>query len=89
MYAKNLTHKITLRMDDELHSFVLMGCEVYGLSPSDFIRMCLRLSKSGLDRGLKVLDKSLDEVMTEFRERKAKEDQQDGTDHKADQHNLV
>lgn len=90
MYGKNLNHKITLRMDDDLYSFVLAGCEVYGLSPSDFVRMCLRMSKSSLDRGLKMLDKTLDEIVSEYRGRIAgQEVRQDGADHKADEHDLV
>lgn len=49
MYLKNLNHRMTLRLDDELLVFVNSASEIYGISPSDFIRQCISSVKYGYD----------------------------------------
>lgn len=49
MYLKNLKHRMTLRLDDELLAFVNSASEIYGISPSDFIRQCISSVKYGYD----------------------------------------
>lgn len=49
MYLKNLNHRMTLRLDDELLAFVNSASEIYGISPSDFIRQCISSVKYGYD----------------------------------------
>lgn len=49
MYLKNLNHRMSLRLDDELLAFVNSASEIYGISPSDFIRQCICSVKYGYD----------------------------------------
>lgn len=57
MYAKNLNHKMTLRLDDELHDFVVLCSNTYRISPSDYIRQCLGCVKASYDRAIEVQDR--------------------------------
>lgn len=59
MYLKNLSHRMTLRLDDELLAFVNSASEIYGISPSDFIRQCISSVKYGYDAArLQMVDKT-------------------------------
>lgn len=50
MYMKNLNHKMTLRLDDELYEFVNKASELYRITPSDYIRQCISTTKFAFDR---------------------------------------
>lgn len=45
MYTKDLKHKMTLRLNDELLAYVNENSDKYGISPSDFIRQCVAQHK--------------------------------------------
>lgn len=49
MYTKDLEHKISLRLDDDLFQYVCKCADVLGLTPSKFIRMCLHSLKATND----------------------------------------
>lgn len=41
MYTKDLRHKMTLRLNDELYEYVSEMSDKFTISPSDFIRQCI------------------------------------------------
>lgn len=45
MYMKDLRHKMTLRLNDELLEYVNMMSDKFSISPSDFIRQCIAQNK--------------------------------------------
>lgn len=47
MYTKDKNHRLTLRLNDQQHSFVCASAEMLGVSPSDFLRMVINVSMSG------------------------------------------
>lgn len=56
MYMKNLNHKMTLRLDDELYDFVNRASELYRVSPSDFIRQCIGTSMFAFNKANAIFD---------------------------------
>ena len=42
---KDLKHKMTLRLNDELLTYVNEMADTYSISPSDFIRQCIASHK--------------------------------------------
>ena len=41
LYTKDLKHKMTLRLNDDLKAFVEEMADLYTISPSDYIRQCI------------------------------------------------
>lgn len=39
--GSNYTHRVTLRLNDEQYGFIITVAEVLGVSPSDYLRMCV------------------------------------------------
>lgn len=64
MYMKDLNHKMTLRLNDELYNYVNAMSDKFSLSPSDFIRQCIAQNKDSRDMADKLL-KDLKESMQE------------------------
>ena len=91
MYMGDLKHKMTLRLNDDLYKFVNVASEMYGISPSEYIRQVLNTAYYGLKKGLNGINKSLDELIEEYREnvRKGTEGFENGIDRKTDSDNLV
>ena len=54
MYMKDLKHKMTLRLNDDLLNYVTSRAESVGLSPSDFIRQCIGMHKDAYERAKQV-----------------------------------
>lgn len=44
MYTKDKTNRITLRLNDEQFEFVKGNADVFGVSPSEFLRMVVNSS---------------------------------------------
>ncbi len=53
MYTKDKTHRITLRLNDEQMNFVLKDAQMFGVSPSEYIRMILNASIAIYQEGMK------------------------------------
>ena len=53
MYTKDKNHRITLRLNDEQMDFVLKDAEMFGVSPSEYIRMILNASIALYKEGMK------------------------------------
>lgn len=45
IYTKSLNHKMTLRLTDELITYVNLMSDKYAISPSDYIRQCIAKDK--------------------------------------------
>ena len=56
MYMKDLNHKMTLRLNDELYNFVNAMSDKFSLSPSDFIRQCIAQNKDSREMAEKLLN---------------------------------
>lgn len=55
MYTKDKNHRLTLRLNDQQHSFVCASAEMLGVSPSDFLRMVINVSMGGAKATDKVM----------------------------------
>lgn len=66
MYTKDKTHRITLRLNDEQMNFVLKDAEMFGVSPSEYIRMILNASialyKDGMKKAKEALGRENDKA---------------------------
>jgi len=56
MYMKDLKHKMTLRLNDELLAYVNENSDRYGISPSDFIRQCVAQHKDSREIAEKLVN---------------------------------
>lgn len=54
--GSNYTHRVTLRLNDEQYDFLIRVSNILGVSPSDYMRMCV-------NAGMVSSDKSLNETM--------------------------
>ena len=68
MYMKDLKHKMTLRLNDDLYNFVNEMSNIYQLSPSDFIRQCIGISKHSYDQTNKLLKENMNGITTTLSE---------------------
>lgn len=50
MYNKDKTHRITLRLTEEQFEFVRSNSELFGVSPSEFLRMVVNMTMSTTKR---------------------------------------
>lgn len=89
MYLKNLNHKMTLRLTDELKDYVDQMADAYGISPSDFIRQCVYNTKISQQRAEEVLKANLNEEAIARIAKELKEVSENGTDRKTDLDDLV
>ena len=85
MYMKDLKHKMTLRLNDELLEYVNEMSEQFSLSPSDFIRQCVAQHKDARQRTLELVEKMANSASLNL----GKEGFENGIDRKTDKHNLV
>lgn len=57
--GEKYTHRITLRLNDEQYAFLMDVAHLLGVSPSDYLRMCVNsgmvASKQGFQVGCKTL----------------------------------
>lgn len=84
MYTKDLKHKMTLRLNDELKAYVDEMANKFMISPSDFIRQCVAQNLDARRMAQATLDKFSQTNLNEF-----KEGLENGTDRKTDINNLV
>lgn len=63
-------HRLTIRLNDKQFEFLLNVSGVLGVSPSDYIRMCLNAGMVTVDKGL------LEKVGTQFEDVKTDIDNQ-------------
>lgn len=54
-YGSNYTHRITLRLNDEQHDFVIKVAQLLGVSPSDYIRMSINTGMMAMNKDLEDL----------------------------------
>lgn len=81
MYTKNLNHKMTLRLDDELYEFLNLASDTYHITPSDYIRQCLGTVKVCFDKAMKAQDDMVSQAI--------KEGLENGIDRKTTQHDIL
>ena len=84
MYTKDLKHKMTLRLNDELKAYVDEMADKFMISPSDFIRQCVAQNLDARRMAQATLDKFSQTNLNEF-----KEGLENGTDRKTDKHDIV
>lgn len=64
MYTQDKTKRMTLRLNEEMHDFVVMLATSYGCSPSDVVRMLIGASLTSYKR---LVDKTDDMLLNELR----------------------
>lgn len=84
MYTKDLKHKMTLRLNDELKQYVEEMSDKYSISPSDFIRQCVA---QNLDA--RKLTSALIEDIGNRTMKEVKEGFENGVDRKTDINNQL
>lgn len=84
MYTKDLKHKMTLRLNDELYEYVNQMSDKYQLSPSDFIRQCIAQNLDARKMTMKLINQMGQGTSDVF-----KEGLDNGIDRKTDKHDLV
>lgn len=47
MYMKDKSNRITLRLNDEQMNYVASSADLYGVSPSEFLRMVITVTMLG------------------------------------------
>lgn len=80
MYMKDLKHKMTLRLNDELQEYVNTMSDKFSISPSDFIRQCIAQNKDS---------RELAERMMNAIPQNIKEGLENGIDRKTDINNKL
>ncbi len=83
MYTKDLKHKMTLRLNDELYTFVNEMSDKYQLSPSDFIRQCIAQSLDARKMTMQIINSAGSSLKEKL------EGLENGIDRKTDKHDLV
>lgn len=89
MYMKNLNHKMTLRLTDELKEYIDGMATAYGISPSDYIRQCVYQIKASQEKAETMLKSTFDEETIKKLAKEFKEGLENGTDRKTAKHNSV
>ena len=84
MYTKDLKHKMTLRLNDELFAYVNEMSDKFSISPSDFIRQCIAQT---LD-ARKIAEKTVQQLGMKSIE-ELKEGLENGIDRKTDKHDFI
>jgi len=84
MYTKDLKHKMTLRLNDELKEYVDEMANKFMISPSDFIRQCVAQNLEARKMTQNIVMKFAQESPKEL-----KEGLENGIDRKTDLNNLV
>lgn len=89
MYMKNLNHKMTLRLTDDLKEYVDTMSSLYGISPSDYIRQCLYMTRSSQQKA----ENMIKEIMTPDQLKQIaedlKENMKEGLENGIDRKNLI
>lgn len=83
MYTKDKTHRITLRLNEEQHSFVCENAEMLGVSPSDFLRMVINASLATVKKAASRLERASDNLINSESEGQGRENDE------ANQHDLI
>lgn len=78
MYTKDLGERITLRLDPVLREHILKMCDVFGCTPSEYIRQTLNQARWSYERAFQTLDSSLQKIS-----------EVDCNDNKTDKHNQL
>lgn len=89
MYMKNLNHKMTLRLTDELKDYIDEMSSAYGISPSDYIRQCVYQVKTGQERAEQMLKSTFDEDTLKSLANQLREGFENGTDRKTTKHDSI
>lgn len=84
MYMKDLKHKMTLRLNDEMKAYVEEMATQYCVSPSDFIRQCVAINMDGRKKAEEILKQ-----WTEAGTQGLMEGLENGIDRKTDKHDIV
>lgn len=84
MYMKDLKHKMTLRLNDELKAYVEEMADKFTISPSDFIRQCIAQNMDA-----RKLTQDLITQLGNVRNDAIKEGLENGIDRKTDIDNIV
>lgn len=79
MYTKDLKHKMTLRLNDELKEYVEEMATRFSISPSDFIRQCIVQNLDAREMAKQVINNLQGNI-----EQKIKEGLENGIDRKTD-----
>lgn len=88
MYTKDKSHRITLRLNEEQHEFVLLNAETLGVSPSDFLRMVINAALATSRRLDAAQADAIERLEREDKERD-REERQGRENDKADKHDFV
>lgn len=65
MYMKNLNHKMTLRLTDELYEYVNEMSDKFCMKPSDFIRQCIGQNKDARIMAQRAVDIGIQNALQE------------------------
>jgi len=84
MYMKDLKYKMTLRLNDELKTYVDEMADKFTISPSDFIRQCIAQNMDA-----RKMTQDLINQLSKDTNSIIKEGLENGTDRKTDKHDLV
>lgn len=52
MLGDELNHRVTLRLNEKQYNFLIAVSKTLGVSPSDYIRMCLNAGMVSVDKNL-------------------------------------
>lgn len=52
MLGDELNHRVTLRLNEKQYNFLIAVAKTLGVSPSDYIRMCLNAGMVSVDKNL-------------------------------------
>lgn len=85
MYMKDLKHKMTLRLNDELKEYVEKSADRFCVSPSDFIRQCIVNYKDAQEKAERIMS----QIPGNIYEGLKMEGFENGTDRKADKHDKL
>lgn len=66
MLGDELNHRITLRLNQKQYEFLIAVSKTLGVSPSDYIRMCLNAGMMSVDKSLLSEVGTHENVKTDF-----------------------
>lgn len=80
---KDLKHKMTLRLNDEMKAYVEEMANQYAVSPSDFIRQCVAINMDSRKMAQQMIQSVADNMKVTL------EGLENGIDRKTDKHDIV
>ncbi len=66
MLGDELNHRVTLRLNQKQFEFLIAVSKTLGVSPSDYIRMCLNAGMVSVDKSLLGVGTNNENVKTDF-----------------------